>query len=406
MHPRSYLKQYCADDRLVTGAYYPVQPLCIESGDRIGIVLLNLGAPESLTDIQPFLYNLFMDPAIIELPFKGIFRHLFAYFISQRRSRKLKADYQAMGGGSPLTRFSQQQADALKKRLDQHFSTPASDIQCRVYLAMRYWQPSSEDTAKKMEKDGINKVILLPLYPQYSKTTTGASLAYWWTLEQTGEFPAWSTSIVTEYAIHPSYIQALSQRIDEGIRRFPEPIQDSIQLLFSAHGTPVTELKKRRDPYCCLIHSTVTAIMAFRHHDRQFHISFQSKIGRAQWLEPSTLNTVKKLGNNGVQGLLVVPVAFVSDHIETLVELDRQVRDEAETAGIQHYEVTEGLNSHPFFIDTLANLVYRQLQTAPFTTKTMPITNHDHRRQSSDQSRLRCHQCERITEAIDWIGTP
>lgn len=404
MRPRNYLKQYCDDDRLVTGAYYPFQPLYVEPSDRIGIVLLNLGTPESLADIQPFLYNLFMDPAIIELPFKGIFRHFFAYFISQRRSRKLRADYQQMGGGSPLTRFSRQQADSLEQRLDRHFSTSAPNIRCRVYLAMRYWQPSSEDAAKQMQKDGIDKVILLPLYPQYSKTTTGASLAYWWTLERTGEFPSWPTSIVTEYAIHPSYIQALSRRIDEGLRRFPESIRDSVQLLFSAHGTPVAELQKRRDPYCCLIHSTVTAIMALRHQDRQFHISFQSKIGRARWLEPSTIDTVKELGRNATQGLLVVPVAFVSDHIETMVELDRQVREEAETAGIQHYEVSEGLNSHPLFIDALTDLVCRQLNTTAFTTKTMPIADRTRHRQSPDQSRLRCRRCERIAEAIDWCS--
>lgn len=215
-----------------------------------------------------------------------------------------------------------------------------------------------------------------------------------------------------EYAAHPKYIQALSERIDEALQRFPHRVRDKVHLLFSAHGTPVKEMKERRDPYCCLIHSTVNRVMACREHDRPYHVAFQSKVGPAEWLTPSTPDQLKTLANEGHTAVLVVPVAFVTDHIETAYELDVEVREEAEAFGIEHYEVTSGLNCHPLFIGALAEAVVAQLRLpssfeigsgdgAPDAQAGLPPLNRLPRFPAA-QRHTRCHQCEHITEARCW----
>ncbi|RMF64042.1 MAG: ferrochelatase [Calditrichaeota bacterium] len=408
MDAREFLKHYKYDHRLITGQFYPAEPVEAKIGDKIGVVLLNLGGPERLAEIEPFLYNLFMDPAIIDMPIGGVFRHWLSRFIASKRSGKVAKDYAKIGGGSPLTRLTREQAERLEDELNRTFGHP-SGVTFRVYIAMRYWKPSSEETAALMAKDNVDKVVLLPLYPHYSKTTTGSSLSYWWMLEQRGEIPTWPTATVLEYAAHPKFVQAISDRIDEGLQRFPESVRDRVHLLFSAHGTPLVEMKKRRDPYCCLIHSTVEQVMRLRKKDRPFHVAFQSKVGPAEWLTPSTPDKLKELAESGETAVLVVPVAFVTDHIETLYELDILIRGQAKEAGIQHYEVTSGLNSHPLFIEALAETVVSQV-SLPRSDKTggtrrwLPI--RDLPKYAAEERETRCHQCEFIAEAVCWEHTP
>ncbi len=183
MNPREFLKTYRYDTRLVTGAYYSDTAVKAETGDTIGVVLLNLGGPDKIDDVEPFLYHLFMDPAIIDMPFGGILRHGLSKLISRTRSKKVGKDYETIGGGSPINKLTQEQRQHLESVLNQKFGRSAG-VQFRVYIAMRYWHPTSEEAAQKMRDDNVNKVVLLPLYPQYSKTTTGSSLLYWWMLEQ------------------------------------------------------------------------------------------------------------------------------------------------------------------------------------------------------------------------------
>lgn len=414
MTAREYLSQYQFDRRIINGSYFSADPLPVEKGDTIGIVLMNLGGPEVRDDVAPFLYNLFMDPAIIDLPVGGIFRHWLSKFISKTRSRSVGEDYEAIGGGSPINRLTREQARTLERLLNRHHAKSLG-LCFRTYIAMRYWKPSSEDAARQMHEDGVDKVLLLPLYPQYSKTTTGASLAYWHALEKTGEIPTWPSTFVYEYAANPKYIQALSERIDEGLQRFPKEVRSDVQLLFSAHGTPVREMRERRDPYCCLIHSTVDRVMKHRGPDRPFHVAFQSKVGPAEWLTPSTPDKLEGLAEEGHRSVLVVPVAFVTDHIETSFELDIEYREEAEQFGIEHYEVTSGLNSHPLFIEALAEATLAQLALpddrqpiglsgdgAP-SKRTYPLCPlKDMPRFSATDRTVRCHQCECITEARCW----
>jgi protoporphyrin/coproporphyrin ferrochelatase len=414
MTPREFLKKYRYDKRLITGRYFPSAPLLLEPGDKVGVVLLNLGGPDKTDDVQPFLYNLFMDPAIIDMPFGGILRHWLSSYISKTRSKSVGKDYEVIGGGSPINRLSREQADCLTQVLNEKYGKEG-EIEFQTYIAMRYWHPFSEETARQMQEDGITKVVLLPLYPQYSKTTTGSSLQYWWTLTEEKEIPAWPTTYVFEYAANPKYVRALSERIDEGLQRFPKDVRSRVHILFSAHGTPVKEMKERRDPYCCLIHSTVEQVMNLRGHDRPFHVAFQSKVGPAEWLTPSTPDKLKELAEQGHTCVCIVPVAFVTDHIETAYELDVEVRAEAEHFGIEHYEVTSGLNCHPLFIEALAEaaaaqlvpegqpLVWHESGDGMPTPQNYPLRPLDQMpRYPAAERCTRCHQCELITEARQW----
>ncbi len=414
MTPRQFLKKYTYDDRLVTGEYFSSESLVLQEGDRVGVVLMNLGGPDRGDDVAPFLYNLFMDPAIIDIPVGGILRHWLCRLIASRRSQHVRKDYEVIGGGSPLNRLTREQAAALEKYLMREFGEEAG-VEFKTYIAMRYWHPFSEEAAEQMRQDGINKVVLLPLYPHYSKTTTGSGLIYWYALQEEGEIPRWDTTYVFEYSTNPKYVQAVSERIDEAIQRFPKEMRSRVHLLFSAHGTPLKEMKERRDPYCCLIHSTVERVMAQRGFDYPFHVSFQSKVGPMEWLTPSTVSKVRELVSQGVAGLVVVPIAFVSDHIETAYELDVELRAIAEEDGLKHFEVTSGLNCHPLFIEALAEATICQLvlprgvgrvsssgdgvpsgRTYPLRPlRSMPQYN------PSERS-TRCHQCEFIIEARRW----
>jgi ferrochelatase len=436
MTPREFLQVYEFDKRIIRGTYFPTDPLPIEEGDQVGIVMMNLGGPDTLDDVEPFLYNLFVDPAIIDLnlpllgdaelslnwlfnkPFDGALRDKLCKFIASKRAETVREDYEMIGGGSPINSLTREQARSLEHLLNEQYaeSTGAS---FHTYIAMRYWHPFSEEAAAQMEEDGIDKVVLLPLYPHYSKTTTGSSLVYWNALEEASEIPEWPTTTVVEYAANPKFIQALSERIDEGLQRFPSEVRDDVHLLFSAHGTPLKEMTDRRDPYCCLVHSSVEQVMRHRDFDRPFHSAFQSKVGPVNWLAPSTPDKLEELADAGHTHVLVVPVAFVTDHIETSFELDIEVREEAEEFGIEHYEVTSGLNSHPLFIQALMEATVAQLDLPdeikrPHASGDGVPTEDDYPlrpldqlpRYSAEKRDTRCPQCDCITEARCWTGDP
>lgn len=434
MTSREFLQVYDFDKRIIRGDYFPTKALGVEEGDTVGIVLMNLGGPNTLDDVEPFLYNLFVDPAIIDLrapvwgrnevslnwifnkPKRGWLRDKLASVIADKRSEFVKEDYDLIGGGSPINALTREQADKLAAHLNAHYGE-AAGVDFRTYIAMRYWHPFSEEAALQMEEDGVDKVVLLPLYPHYSKTTTGSSLVYWKALEDAGEIPAWPTTTVVEYAANPKYLQALSDRIDEGLARFDEDVREDVHLLFSAHGTPVFEMLERRDPYCCLAHSTVEQLMRLRGHDRPFRVAFQSKVGPNEWLTPATPDTLEELAEEGHTAVLVIPVAFVTDHVETSFELDIEVREEAEEAGIEHYEVTGGLNSHPLFIEALAEATLAQLKLptdvnalrglrgdgAPEGTYPLRPLDKLPRYPTSERT-TRCPNCDCVAEARCWTA--
>ena len=405
MTPIRFSRLYRFDPRIVDGSYFSGEGLDIEPGDTVGIVLLNLGGPRRGEDVQPFLYNLFMDPAIIDIPLKGITRHLLCRLISTLRAKKVAGDYAQIdpNGGSPINPLTETQGEALERYLNERFGEP-NGVTFKTFIAMRYWHPFSEEAAEAMKREGVDKLIFLPLYPHYSKTTTGASLVYWKALEEAGEIPVWPSTYVQEYAVHPRYLRAISGRIDEGLAKFPEEVRAGVRILFSAHGTPLKEMTERGDPYCCLVHSTVEALMRQRGNDRPFEVAFQSKVGPAEWLTPSTPDKLKELGEAGHKAVLVVPIAFVTDHIETAFERDVEVREEAKHFGIEQYEVTSGLNNHPEFIAALGESAAAQLRlNGEGLLNGVPVWPGRPTRSAEDR-RLRCENCRCVAEARVWPG--
>lgn len=326
---------------------------------QIGVILHNLGGPTSLDAIGPFLRNLFLDPEIIRIPlpkpFDRLFpRSLFAWFVSRRRTPKVRPNYEAIGGKSPINERSVEQAQALERELNERFTGIA---QFHVRLGMRYWHPFTRVAMDEFKELGIRDVFLLPLYPQYSRTTTGSSFKEWRDIHRSA-FARWfRVKAVKDYYLHPRFIAAINERIDATLReRFTDVERANVNLLFSAHGTPVSEVVAG-DPYSHQIRATVRAVMDARGNDLPYHESFQSRVGPVKWLEPYTQDKLAELGASGVKTLLVVPVAFVTDHIETLHELDIELREVAEHNGIHKYEVMYALNDGAPFIAALADLV-------------------------------------------------
>jgi len=411
MTPLEFFRAHDPDQRTLPGEY-AASPLRIEDGDRVGVVLFNLGGPACLDDVEPFLYNLLMDPALLDLPMGGGIRHWMAKAIAYLRADSLRERYEMIGGGSPLTRLAEVQAEALQRHLNDRYGEPTG-VDFRMYPAMRYWHPFGEDTAAQMADDGIDKVVLLPAYPQYSTSTTGSALAYWQALADARERLTWPTTAVLEYAANPKYVQAVSERIDEALQRFPQEVRDEVALVFSAHDTPFRSRQEREDPYCCHVHSTVEQVMRLRGRDRPFHTAFQSVIGPDRWLAPSTSETLRTLVDQGHRSALVVPITYITDHVNTSYELDVEVRAEAEQHGIDHFEVTAGLNTHPLLIEAFGEATVAQLDLpieisqlrfgGDGRSQTYPLRPlHQLPRHDLKGASERCPSCGRTTGARKW----
>jgi ferrochelatase len=321
---------------------------------KVGVVLLNLGGPDSADAVQPFLYNLFADPDIINFPLSFLFRNRLAKFISTKRAPKIVAQYNHIGGKSPILELTTKQANALKKELD-------NKLENKVYIAMRYWKPFTEEVIEQIKKDKLDEVVLLPLYPQYSSSTTGSSVKEWFkVIAHYPELKDLKIRVIEKYYKDPDYIDSLIENINQTLKRFPEEKQKDVFLLFSAHGTPM-KLVRQGDPYSVHILETVDEVMKRGGYRQKHFLSFQSKVGPQKWLEPKTPDTIERLASEGVKDILVIPVAFVSDHLETLFEVGIEFRHLAKEKGIEQFEVMPGLNDSPKFISALAKLVLKSI---------------------------------------------
>jgi protoporphyrin/coproporphyrin ferrochelatase len=312
---------------------------------RVGVVLFQLGGPDTLAAVEPFLFNLFCDPDIIDFPFSRLGRRALARLISKTRAKKASQHYAAIGG-SPIRRFTEQQAAALEARLMR------DGVDARCVVAMRYWHPFTAEAIGQLQDAEVDQVVLLPLYPQYSSTTTGSSLNEWRRL-WTGSVP---TFCVAPFYRDPMYIASLVERIDEVLARFPHP--SSAQLIFSAHSVPVSVIEKG-DPYQRQIEETVALVMEQGgwSNSNDHRLCYQSKVGASRWLEPSLRQTLRQVAAEKRGEVCIVPISFVSDHVETLGEIDHHAREEARLLGIERFEMTRGLNDSPKFIQALAELV-------------------------------------------------
>ena len=325
------------------------------NSEKIAVILMNLGAPESLDDVKPFLLNLFNDPDIIDLPMGKIFRPLLAKRITKKRLPESMAIYKKIGGGSPLRELSQKQADALELDLNE-------DGNFKVYIAMRYWNPFTEIAVDNLIEEEIKKVILLPLYPQYSITSTGSSLHEFERVLKRKKDADVEFRLIHDYHDYQSYINALAEKIHEGTEKFNGVVEEDLHLLFSAHGVPLSVIEKG-DPYEKQVRKTVDLVMTKLENKYHHSISFQSRVTKVEWLGPATDKIIPELGENGVKNLLVIPVAFVNDHSETLFELDIFNRDLAIKAGIKQYEVMPALNDSPKFISAMKELVLQRMDS-------------------------------------------
>ncbi|HEX5316383.1 MAG TPA: ferrochelatase [Candidatus Kapabacteria bacterium] len=316
----------------------------------IAIVLLQFGGPDSLDAVEPFLFNLFSDPDIFNLPFGQRF---FAKQISSRRAPITSEKYKEIGGKSPIVERTEEQVRELQKYFHERYP----ELNASVRLAARYWKPLTAEIMESLLREDIHDVILLPLYPQYSVANAGSSFNEW-DREAKRISAQFNERRVREYYKHPKYIAAINARIDESLAAFERP--DKVFLLFSAHGTPI-DMVERGDPYAAQIRETMELVMSTRGYDKHYTLSFQSKVGPKKWLTPSTHDILATLGKLGITDMLVIPIAFVSDHIETLHELNIEERVTAEGAGIKHYRVMKGLNDHPLFIECLADVALTEI---------------------------------------------
>lgn len=360
MTPLTFERLYGFDERVCRGSYYPSTPLQVEEGDRVGVVLLGTGGPETLEDVESFLYNLYMDPVRVDLPVDGRLRHWLSTAIARYRASQVRSEYELIGGGTPTTRLAREQAESLQRHLGGQYGSPTG-TEFRVYVGMRYGPPFSEEAWAQLQSDGVDKVVLVPLYPQYAQDTSGTVLAYWKALAAQTPETSWPTTSVTEFAANPKYIQALSERIDEGLQRFRRDRRENVQLLFSAHGASRHENQDGRDPFCYHVQATVEEVMRHRGHDRPFRIAFRETEGWGASLAPSTPDVLDTLAEAGGGPVLVVPVSLITDNVENRYALDIKMRSRARSLGIERFEVASGLNTHPLLIEALGEAVASQL---------------------------------------------
>ena len=327
-------------------------------GRRIAVVLFNLGGPDDQASVKPFLFNLFNDPAIIGLP--GIVRTPLAKLISSRRETSAQANYALMGGGSPLLPETRRQAGALETVLNARLSGDT----VQVFIAMRYWNPMTEETAAEVAAFGPDEMVLLPLYPQFSTTTTQSSLKAW-----NAVYAGSGVSrAVCCYPAAAGWVEAQAQAIGE---KLDEAVGQTVRVLFSAHGIPEKLVTGKGDPYQEQIETTVAAVVAAieaRRGPIDHAICYQSRVGPMKWLGPSTPEAIEKAAKDGV-GVVITPIAFVSEHIETLVELDIEYGELAHEKGTSPYLRAPAVGIEPLFIDALADAAVSALSrtgVAPF----------------------------------------
>ena len=312
---------------------------------KIAVVLFQLGGPDSQSAVEPFLYNLFCDPDIINFPGSFLARKPLAKLISTTRSKKVRQHYAEIGGGSPIRRLTEQQARALDMALRPHISA-------RTLVAMRYWHPTTEEAIASLNRTAFDELVLLPLYPHYSFATSGSSLKEWNRL-YAAKVPV---HVVDHFFDHPDYVAGIVERINGILRQLPRP--DEIPLVFSAHGLPMV-LVEKGDPYPRQIEATMRLVCELGAWPNPHVLCFQSRVGPQKWLQPSLTATITKMASEGIKRMLVIPISFLTEHIETLHEINIEAREHAETLGVNDFHMMPALNDSPLLILALADLVLR-----------------------------------------------
>ena len=315
--------------------------------DTLAVVALNLGGPDGPESVEPFLRNLFADPDVVQLGWLRPLQPLIARFMARRRAPVSRAAYQQIGGRSPILAESTDQASAIAAELRRrgHAALP--------FVAMACWKPFSGDAVAAMRAVGIQRAIAVPLYPHRSITTTGSSLR---ALDRAVAGTRVQVAPVPSYPDAPGLIQALGDRIQDAIATLPEALRATAPVIFSAHGLPEAYIRKG-DPYLDQIRITVNAVTRhLRLHDGRQQLGFQSRLGRKRWLGPNTEDLLDQLADAGNKSVVICPVAFTGEHIETLQEIDILYRERAHRRGITHFARARTVGTHPAFVSALADL--------------------------------------------------
>lgn len=319
---------------------------------KLAIVLFTLGAPDRPENVRPFLFNLFNDKAIIGAP--QPIRWLLAQLISRRRAPVARGIYEEMGGGSPLLANTEAQGAALEKAVPDVLPK----VEAKTFVAMRYWHPMSDETARAVKAWGPDRVLLLPLYPQFSTTTTGSSVADWNRAARSAGLSVPSRAICC-YPVEPGFIAASAADVRAAVKAAGG--KDKVRLLYSAHGLP-EKIVKAGDPYQWQVERTAAAIDAALEDGPESVICYQSRVGPLKWIGPSTDEEIERAGRDG-KAVVLAPIAFVSEHSETLVELDIEYRKLAEECGVPGYHRVPTVSTSARFIEGLAALVKEALET-------------------------------------------
>jgi len=316
--------------------------------------MFQLGGPDSLEAVEPFLLNLFLDPDIIPMGPLGFLRRPLAKLISSRRSVPVRGKYAEIGGRSPIGTLTERQRGALVAAL-------SDEIDPVAVVAMRYWHPLTAEAVETLRKSGpLDEIVLLPLYPQFSYATTLSSLKEWHRVYGKPEGGP-SQRTISQFFDHPLYVQALAQRIGSVLRQFAD--SSGIHLVFSAHGLPMS-LVEKGDPYPNQIEATIRMVCEegrkqFPGWPKTHLLCYQSRVGPSKWLQPPLTSTIEQLGTQGVKEMLVVPISFVTEHIETLHEINIEAREEAKKFGVEVFRMMPAVGDSPLFIAALKDLVLR-----------------------------------------------
>jgi len=311
----------------------------------VALILLNMGGPDSVDAVEPYLYQLFSDRELIQLPAGRFLQKPFAKMISTLRAKKVRANYRLIGGKSPQREWTEKQAEGIAQRLGPSY---------RPYVIMRYWQPRAEQVLKDIKAAGIETAIVLSMYPHYTSATTGSSVNDF-KAAVAAVHPELEFELIEQWYDWPPYLDALAQRVKQGLDAFHDLMRDDVHILFSAHALP-QKLIDAGEPYQQQVEVTVEQVMR-RVGYYDWSLAYQSRSGPVRWMRPGSVETIRKLGATGYSALLVVPVSFVSDHVETLEEIDHSLREVATRHGIVNFYRTASLNDGADFLDAMAQLV-------------------------------------------------
>lgn len=333
---------------------------------KTGILMMNMGGPKDGDEVNSFLKNLFSDRDLFKIPFQD----KLGSWIARRRTPMIREAYGEIGGGSPIHKWTHLQGEGMVEILDQ--ISPQTGPH-KYYVGFRYVSPYTEEAIEAMERDGLERAVAFSQYPHYSCSTTGSSLNALWRHYRDRDWPshmAWS--VIDRWPTHPALVNSFADSIKEKLSTFPADVRDDVVILFTAHSLPQKYVMKG-DSYPYEVAATVQAVMDQLGHTHSHVLTWQSKVGLLPWLSPSTKDKMKSLETSGFKGILLVPISFTSDHIETLYELDIEYAEILSYNNSMIVKRAESMNDRPSFIKGLADLVKQHLESGECCSRKLKI---------------------------------